>query len=120
MKPLALHGRLAVRASARTALPALIKALDPDRDDIVRIVDDVLEIKLDRCDEPAGFHAIACKLLADFGERHGTAAAVFDYDGTTVVVGPSAQQRKEVHVAYLASRIQALSEELTQVLARPV
>ena len=112
-----LTGSVAVRPTAKPALPALIATLDPDHDDIIRIDQGVLHVKIDSCDVPSGFHATVSQALTDFCEKHASAAAVFDYDGATMVVGPSAQARKDAHVAWLASRINALSEQLTQVLA---
>lgn len=116
---ISLHGRVPVKASARKALPALVSLLDPDADDIVAIKEDVLTVHIGSCDVPAGFHATACKAVSDFCEKHAAQGAIFDYDGSALVVGPSARARKDAHAAYLISRIEALTAELKGLMASP-
>ena len=119
MTAISLHGSVPVKPSAKRALPALVTALDPDHDDIITIKDDVLTVNIGSCDVPAGFHATACKAIQDFCEKHAANGAIFDYDGSALVVGPDSRAKKDAHAAYLVSRIRALSEELEHLMARP-
>lgn len=116
---ISLHGRVAVKASARRALPALVSVLDPDADDVITIDQDVLTVNIGSCDVPAGFHATACKAIADFCEQHAAAGAIFDYDGSTLVVGPSTRAKRDAHASYLISRIEALTTELKNLMSKP-
>lgn len=115
---ISLHGRVPVKASARRALPALVSVLDPDSDDVITIDKDILTVHIGSCDVPAGFHATACKAISDFCEKHAAAGAIFDYDGSALVVGPSAQAKKDAHASYLIARIEALTAELKGLMSR--
>lgn len=119
MTTISLHGSVAVKASARKALPALVSVLDPDADDVIVITDDVLTVNIGSCDVPAGFHATACKAITEFCEKHAANGAVFDYDGSALLVGPGSRAKKDAHAAYLIGRIRALSEELENLMKSP-
>ena len=116
---ISLHGRVPVKASARRALPALVSVLDPDSDDIITIDKDILTVNIGSCDVPAGFHATACRAISEFCEKHAAEGAIFDYDGSHLVVGPSAQAKKDAHAAYLVARIEALTAELKNLIGSP-
>jgi len=116
MTSISLHGRVAVKPAARKALPKLIDVLQPDSDDIVAIENDILNVQVGNCDAPRGFHQTACNAVADFCEKYATAGAVFDFDGSSLVVGPGGQAKKDAHAAYLVGRIQALTAELDRVI----
>lgn len=116
MTSISLHGRVAVKPTARKALSKLIDVLQPDSDDVVAIDNDVLNVQVGNCDAPRGFHETACKAVSDFCEKYATAGAVFDFDGSSLVVGPGPQARKDAHAAYLVGRIQALTAELDRVI----
>lgn len=116
MSSISLHGRVAVKPAATKALGKLIGTLEPDHDDVVAIADGVLVIHIGNCDSPAGFHEVACKAVSEFCAKYATEGAVFDFDGSTLVVGPGGQARKDAHAAYLTSRIQALTSELERVI----
>ena len=117
MDSISLQGRVAVKSSASKALGKLSAQLQPDSNDFVAIEDGVLVIDIGHCDAPTGFHAVACKAVSDFCDKYATAGAVFDIDGSTLVVGPGAQARKDAHAAHLLARIKALTLELERVLA---
>lgn len=119
MTSISLHGRVPVKPTARKALSKLIDVLQPDSDDVVAIEDDVLNIQVGNCDAPRGFHDTACRAVSEFCEKFATAGAVFDFDGSSLVVGPGAQARKDAHASYLVGRIQALSAELDRVIRTP-
>ena len=119
MTSISLHGRVPVKPTARKALSKLIDVLQPDSDDVVEIEDDVLSVQVGNCDAPRGFHETACRAVSEFCEKFATAGAVFDFDGSSLVVGPGAQARKDAHAAYLVGRIQALSAELDRVIRAP-
>lgn len=116
MTSISLHGRVPVKPAARKALPKLIDLLQPDRDDIISIEDNVLNVQVGNCDAPRGFHETACKAVSEFCEKYATAGAVFDFDGSSLVVGPGGQAKKDAHAAHLVARIQALTAELDRVL----
>ena len=116
MTSISLHGRVPVKAAARTSLKKLITTLQPDRDDVVAIEDGVLSVQLGNCDAPSGFHEVACRAVSEFCEKYATAGAVFDFDGSALIVGPGGQAKKDAHAAYLVGRIQALTSELDRVL----
>ena len=116
MTSISLHGRVPVKPTARKALSKLIDVLQPDSDDVVAIDNDILNVQVGNCDAPRGFHETACKAVSDFCEKYATAGAVFDFDGSSLVVGPGPQARKDAHAAYLVGRIQALTAELDRVI----
>lgn len=116
MTSISLHGRVAVKPAARKALPRLVALLQPDRDDLVAIEDNVLTVHIGNCDAPRGFHQTVCKAVCAFCDKYATQGAVFDFDGSTLLVGPGEQARKQAHAAHLVARIQALAAELDQVL----
>lgn len=116
MTSISLHGRVPVKPAARKALSKLIDVLQPDSDDVVAIDNDVLNVQIGNCDAPRGFHQTACRAVSEFCEKYATAGAVFDFDGSSLVVGPGAQARKDAHAAYLIGRIQALTAELDRVI----
>lgn len=116
MTSISLHGRVPVKPAARKALSKLIDVLQPDSDDVVAIDNDVLNVQIGNCDAPRGFHQTACKAVSEFCEKYATAGAVFDFDGSSLVVGPGTQARKDAHAAYLIGRIQALTTELDRVI----
>ncbi len=116
MTSISLHGRVPVKPAARKALSKLVEVLQPDSDDVVSIEDNVLNVQIGNCDAPRGFHQTACKAVAEFCEQYATAGAVFDFDGSSLVVGPGCQAKKEAHAAHLVERIAALTSELQQVL----
>ena len=116
MTSISLHGRVPVKPAAQKSLKTLIATLQPDSDDVVAIEQGVLNIQIGNCDAPNGFHEIACQAVAAFCEKYATAGAVFDFDGSALVVGPGAQAKKDAHAAHLVSRIEALTSELDRVL----
>ena len=116
MTSISLHGRVPVKPAARKALSRLLAQLQPDHDDLVAIEDDVLIVHIGNCDAPNGFHETACRAVSEFCEKYATSGAVFDFDGSTMVVGPGEQVRKDAHAAHLVARIQALTSELDRVL----
>ena len=116
MTSISLHGRVPVKPAARKALSKLVELLQPDSDDVVTIEDDVLNIQIGNCDAPRGFHHTACLAVTEFCEKYATAGAVFDFDGSSLVVGPGDQAKKDAHAAHLVARIQALTSELDRVL----
>ena len=113
---ISLHGRVPVKATAKRALKRLVDTLQPDGNDKVAIEDGVLIIDVGNCDAPNGFHEVACQAVSDFCAQHATAGAIFDFDGSALVVGPTEQARKDAHAAYLVARIRALTDELERVL----
>jgi hypothetical protein len=117
MNSISLHGKVAVKPSARKALSKLAATLQPDNDDIIKIEDNILIIHIGNCDAPSGFHETACNAVSEFCEKHAAAGAVFDLDGSTLVVGPGPQAKKDAHAAHLLRRIQGLTSELERVLA---
>jgi hypothetical protein len=116
MTSISLHGRVAVKPGAHRSLKTLIATLQPDSDDVIAIEQGILNIQIGNCDAPSGFHEIACNAVAAFCEKYATAGAVFDFDGSALVVGPGPQARKAAHASYLAGRIHALTSELERVL----
>jgi hypothetical protein len=116
MSSISLHGRVAVKPAAKKALGKLVDTLQPDSDDVVAIDDNVLIIHVGNCDAPSGFHEVACKAVCEFCEKFATEGAVFDFDGSTMIVGPGEQAKKQAHAAHLVARIQALTSELDRVL----
>lgn len=116
MTSISLHGRVPVKPAARKALGKLVDQLQPDHDDLVAIEEDVLTVQIGNCDAPRGFHQTACKAVSEFCEKYATAGAVFDFDGSTLVVGPGSQARKNAHAAHLVARIQALTAELEELV----
>ncbi|MES2898429.1 MAG: hypothetical protein V4723_01815 [Pseudomonadota bacterium] len=116
MTSIVLHGRVAVKPAANKALGKLISTLQPDSDDIVEIQNNILTIHIGNCDAPRGFHDIACKAVCSFCEQYATSGAVFDLDGTALLVGPDSRARQQAHAAHLVARIQALTSELDRVL----
>lgn len=116
MTSISLHGCVTVKPAARKALSKLVAQLQPDHDDVVTIEDDVLTVHIGNCDAPRGFHETACRAVSDFCEKYATAGAVFDFDGSSLVVGPGGQAKKDAHAAHLVARIQALTAELDRVL----
>ncbi len=116
MDSISLKGRVAVKAAANKALGQLSKQLQPDRNDVIAIEDGVLILDIGQCDAPSGFHEVACKAVSDFCDKYATAGAVFDIDGSTLVVGPGPQAKKDAHAAHLLARIKALTAELERVL----
>lgn len=117
MTSISLHGRVPVKPAALKALSKLVDLLEPDSDDVVAIEDDVLNVQIGNCDAPRGFHQTACQAISAFCEKYATAGAVFDFDGSTLVVGPDGQAKKNAHAAHLLARIEALTGELKGVLA---
>jgi len=116
MTSISLHGRVPVKPAARKALSRLVDVLQPDSDDVVAIEDDVLNVQIGHCDAPRGFHQTACNAVLEFCEQYASAGAVFDFDGSALVVGPGRQAKKDAHAAHLVARIQALTSELDRVL----
>lgn len=116
MSSISLHGRVPVKAAARKSLNKLISTLQPDSDDVIVIEEGILNVQIGNCDAPSGFHELACNAVTEFCEKHATAGAVFDFDGSALVVGPGAQAKKDAHAAYLLGRIQGLTAELERVL----
>lgn len=116
MTSISLHGRVAVKPGARKALPKLRAVLQPDGDDVLSIENDILTVHIGDCDAPRGFHQTACRAVADFCEKYATVGAVFDVDGSALVVGPGGQAKKQAHAAHLVASIQALAAELDRVL----
>ena len=116
MTSISLYGRVPVKPSAQKSLKTLIATLQPDSDDVIAIEQGILNIQIGNCDAPSGFHAIACNAVAAFCEKYATAGAVFDFDGSALVVGPDPQARKDAHASYLSDRIRALKSELERVL----
>lgn len=116
MSSISLHGKVAVKPAAKKALGKLVAQLQPDSDDVVAIDNNVLIIHIGNCDAPSGFHQVVGKAVCEFCEEYATEGAVFDFDGSTMVVGPGAQAKKTAHAAHLVARIQALTAELDRVL----
>lgn len=116
MTSISLHGKVAVKPAAQKALKTLTEVLQPDSDDVIAIDNGILNIQIGNCDVPTGYHDIACKAVIEFCEQYATAGAVFDFDGSTLVVGPGSQAKKDAHAAHLLGRIQALTSELDRVL----
>ncbi|MBC7685404.1 MAG: hypothetical protein H7176_09270 [Bdellovibrionales bacterium] len=116
MTSISLHGKVAVKPAAHKALKKLADVLQPDSDDVIAIDDGILSVQIGNCDAPTGYHEIACKAVLAFCENYATAGAVFDFDGSTLVVGPGPQAKKDAHAAHLVGRIQALTSELERVL----
>ena len=116
MTSISLHGRVPVKPAAHKALSKLVEVLQPDSDDVVSIEDDVLNVQIGNCDAPRGFHQTACLAVTEFCEKYATAGAVFDFDGSSLVVGPGEQAKKNAHAAHLVARIAALTSELEGVL----
>ena len=119
MTSISLHGRVPVKPGARKALSKLVAVLQPDSDDVVAIEDDILNVQIGNCDAPRGFHQMACQAVSEFCEKYATAGAVFDFDGSSLVVGPGGQAKKSAHAAHLVARIAALTSELEGVLKAP-
>ena len=117
MTSISLHGRVAVKPAAQKSLKTLIATLQPDSDDVIAIEQGILHIQIGNCDAPSGFHEVACNAVAAFCEKYATAGAVFDFDGSALVVGPGPQARRDAHASYLVGRIQALTSELDRVLS---
>ena len=116
MTSISLHGTVAVKPAAQRALKKLSDVLQPDSNDVIAIANGILNVQIGNCDAPTGFHDIACKAVIEFCEKYATAGAVFDFDGSALVVGPGVQAKKDAHAAHLVARIQALTAELDRVL----